>query len=402
MKNGGIDMFDVKLIDAGDTFSIGGLWQFVWNGRLGFDQVQWSLRDAELSGIELHLNTQVRKWKVNDKSVLMEDGSFVSYDHIVLACGVVPDPQSIPGIENHINICTRDTVPRQKEELKQFLSRAKTEKVTFCLGIGFCPYKCPPAPFEVAFLVDESLRKANVRDNARVVITCPVEWPMPSASSAPFMEACKERQIEFLPNHVMEKLQESTIYYKNGVELNAALIWSVWPIRPPLFVQEALSTAGCVEVDNKVTNTIPNVENAHVIGDCCVVPVGDGLTLPKAGEFAWKAGVSVADALVKINRPADRYGACVAEIGFGKGIALQNNYTEAINNPVDGKYNVVAERREEGGEEAKLDWVNMYLKEIFGTKVAPLSLELANNADSKKPRIGEVHLATTVPSLDPI
>ena len=45
--------------------------------------------------------------------------------------------------------------------------------------------------------------------------------------------------------------------------------WTVWPIRAPEFVRNSgldINPKGTVNVEHKVTNTIPNTENAHIIG----------------------------------------------------------------------------------------------------------------------------------------
>jgi len=376
------------LVDIKDQFTIGGLWQFVWTDRLTMDQIDFPLKDANLPGIDVRLKTRITTWNVDKKQVVLEDGSFIAYDHIVMACGIVPDPKSIPGIEKHVNICSFDTVPRQQQEAHELLEKAKTCKETFVLAIGDVPYKCPPAPFELTFMLDEMLTKAGVRENVRMVVTCPSCWPMPHPRSEEmFIKEMKSRNIEYLPLHEMEKVEDGKAYFKNGVTLDASLLWTVYPIRAPDFVQEALLTneKGTITVDNIVTNTILNVENAHAIGDCCCIKFKDDITVPKAGEFAWKMGVSVADALTSGGAPiVDRLGACVAEIGFGKGIELRSDFSNAINKNEDPEFRVGESTR---GEEEKVDWVNSYLKRIFGDKAITLELSNENNESRKGQKI---------------
>lgn len=304
-----------------------------------------------------------------------------------MACGIVPDPSSIPGIEKHVNICSFDTVPRQHEEAKDLVEKAKTSKQTFVLAIGDTPYKCPPAPFELTFMLDEMLTKAGVRDNVRMVITCPIDWPMPHPRSEEmFTKEMSSRNIGYLPHHVMEKVDNDTIYYKNGTTLDASLVWTVYPIRAPDFVQEAISTneKGTITIDSIVTNTILNVDNAYAIGDCCCVAFDNNITVPKAGEFAWKMGVSVADALASGDTPTvDRLGACVAEIGFGNGIELRSDFSNAINKGKEPEFRVSESTQ---GEEEKVRWVNSYLSKIFGDKVAPLELSSKQDDSENKKR----------------
>ena len=387
-ENGGTDKFRIVLVDTKEEFTIGGLWQFFWTDRLTMDQIIFPLENANLPGVDVRLGTRITKWQVEKKQVVLEDGSNIPYDYIVMACGVVPDPKPIPGIENHINICSFDTVPRQQQETQQLLEKAKTEKQTFVLAIGDTPYKCPPAPFELTFMLDEMLTKANVRDNVRMIITCPIDWPMPHPQSEKmFSKEMKSRNIEYLPSHVMEKVENHTIHYTNGVTLDATLLWTVYPIRAPGFVQKALPTneKGTITVDNIVTNTIANVENAHAIGDCCSVVCDDGIAVPKAGEFAWKMGVSVADALVSGGTPTvDRLGACVAEIGFGKGIELRSDFSNATNHNSEPEFRVSESTQ---GEKEKVDWVNSYLSRIFGDSAPRLDVSNVDNESRKRQKI---------------
>jgi sulfide:quinone oxidoreductase len=168
VKIGATKDFKVIMVDQKDYFTIGGTWQFVWNSRLEMKDTKWPLKEANLPGVDLRLGMTVSKWSPKEKKVLFTDKTEISYDHIVMACGVIPDPTDVPGIENTVNICTMSHVERQREEMADLVEKAKTEKVTFCLAISVNPYKCPPAPYELIFLADEYVRNAGVRDNVRI------------------------------------------------------------------------------------------------------------------------------------------------------------------------------------------------------------------------------------------
>lgn len=172
VKNGATKDFKIILVEKNEHFSIGGMWQFVWNSRLKMEETMFPLKKAILPGIDVRTKTTVTSWSPKDKKVVLEGdnckGEEISYDHIVLSPGVVADPTAVPGIEKFVNICSMDHVAKQKIDLEELVAKAKTEKVTFCLAISVNPYKCPPAPYELALLVDEYIRKAGVRDNVRV------------------------------------------------------------------------------------------------------------------------------------------------------------------------------------------------------------------------------------------
>ncbi len=65
------------------------------------------------------------------------------------------------------------------------------------VGIGGIPYKCPPAPVEFVFMLEEYLRKRGVRDRSSVTLLSPLNraFTIESASKViqPILE---ERGIE--------------------------------------------------------------------------------------------------------------------------------------------------------------------------------------------------------------
>ncbi len=378
IKNGGTDEYHVVLVDAKDSFTIGGLWQFVWNSRLDMKQVKWPLRKADLPGIDLRVNCPVSQWIPEEKKVIFQSGKSLFYDSVVLACGVIGNPKSIPGIENHVNICTESHVVKQKQDMVDLVSKAKSsgEEVTFCMSITVNPYKCPPAPYEMVFLVDEYLRKANVRDNCKVVVTCPVEWTLPPNTKPAFMKEMEEKNITFMPNKELAKVEGNTIHFQDDTTLDFTTLWTIYPIRTPDFVKEAgldVNPKGTITVANKVTNTIPNLDKAYVIGDACRVPFGEKGGVPKAGEFAWHMGKSVADAIMDDVQPAIRAGKCAAEAGFGRGLVLSPDFSDVCNEPESGRPRIGIEISERGTTQ-KVEWANGYIQEIFGGKVQLLKL----------------------------
>mmetsp|Transcript_34670 Transcript_34670/g.84084 ORF Transcript_34670/g.84084 Transcript_34670/m.84084 type:complete len:405 (-) Transcript_34670:1630-2844(-) len=379
VKNGATKDFNIILLEKGDHFTIGATWQFVWTSRLKMEDTTFPLSKAILPGIDMRTNTTVSKWTPQEKKVALQDGSEISYDHIVLSPGAVSDPTNVPGIENFVNIASMDHVAKQKQDLEELVAKAKTEKVTFCLAISVAPYKCPPSPYELSFLVDEYVRKAGVRDNVRMVLTCPVDYSMPLPSKELVLGLLKEQNIEFINNKELEKVESNLLHFKDGTDpLPFDVLWSIWPIRAPDFIQESglpINPKGTITVDDKVTNTIAAnaAPGAHIIGDACRVPFQQA-GIPKAAEFAWKMGISVADAIAGNLHPADRAGQCAAEAGFGKGILVSPDFSDVCNDPENGKPNIGVELIEGDGTVRKVAWCNRYLQEICGDNVKPVVL----------------------------
>lgn len=404
-ENEAIDAYEVVVLSSQDQFSIGGTWQFAWNNRLPLDRLIHSLHDANWDGVKkVLLKKSVSSWNIDQKQLILDDQSCLTYDKLVLAVGVEYDAEVFPGLSSYPNICSLQHVERMQEELQLLIQRAKESKeiLTFVMVISRVPYKCPPAPIEVLCLVDEALHHANARENVRLVLTCPVEWPMPLATRLIFLEQMNKRRIEYLAMHALERIDVNTNHISflgKKKSLKADMIWSMYPIQAPHFCREALkpiqkNSSLFIKVANRQTFAIENVPDAYAIGDCAevicleklqaMVPARFRLKIafPKNGEFSWKMGVAVADALhAQLGRVPikniDMSGACVAELGrHGEGINAQPDFSDACNTE-DGEPTFHAQLIDPQYQTAavyKVSWVNGYLSKIFGNNAQLLKL----------------------------
>eukprot|EP00977_Amphora_coffeiformis_P004521 scaffold970_cov187-Amphora_coffeaeformis.AAC.6 len=459
----------IVLLDAGDTFTIGGLWQFVWTGRIPhlrhvtFDlrlaeaqlQAQASKAATTTTVLETQWNTRVVQWDPVARHVVVvkhdeaspsgnlkeeeeedettttpkpnEETTIITYDTIVWATGAVTNPGRIPGMSNYINICTYGMVERQRQQLQTFLDKvqnaigsnsyetttASTTKAAaappplfiFCLAVSQCPYKCPVAPFEVVCLVDAALRQRRVREACRIVLTCPVAWPMPVASRPAFEKILAQRNIEYHGNWTVARVEPrddepcpaAVVYYQEAgiAPLTVDLLWTMYPIEAPAVIRQAMPAQHVqdgfvnIEKNHRCTHRIPGLDAVYAIGDCCRVAVTDDYIMPKAGEFAWKMGRSVADDILRVTHPTtDRTGECIAELGLGQGIVVQNDFSAMMTLPsLDDDDDVAAFHRMQVDvvddcDAKKMDWVNSYVRQIFGEEYC-LSLSRLGLLDQK-------------------
>ncbi len=67
------------------------------------------------------------------------------------------------------------------------------------------PFKCPPAPFEGAFLLHEHFTRQGVRDGVQMATTFPMQRPVPVTGevSQMFRDGLASRGIEELPQHLV-------------------------------------------------------------------------------------------------------------------------------------------------------------------------------------------------------
>jgi len=395
--------FSVNLLDCRESFYLGAALQYVWTNRVSNkDEVSYAMskmRSNTLPGVEFRKGDKgtVNAINVENKSVTLKDGSVLDYDSLILAPGVIPNPQIVPGLAESgaIDVCAWDQVDRFNSEIKALISLASvsSKPIHVVMSITRTPYTCPPLPFEVISLIDNELRSAGVRSSCHLFITVPQGFPFggPPAEKK-FCDQLKEMDIEYLDHHKIisverkegkgenDSLTSSSIlkYQVKDEETSivADAFFCTFPQRPPDFVQDSglANKMGFITVDLQ-TNKAEGVEDIYVVGDCCsTIFPSVGKPHPKAGQFAYDMGLAVGK-LIKSKvvspestplLPTSRKGICAAECGLGgKGLIVKPNFSECIQNPKEGKPQFALEPTPDASQR-KVKWMNGFLETFFG------------------------------------
>lgn len=198
------------------------------------------------------------------------------------------------------------------------------------------PFKCPAAPYEAAFLIDELLRRRGVTAKVDVVTAEP--QPMPVAGKqigAQVAGLLTSRQIGFSPARRLQSVDPDgrEARFLDGVEPFDLLV-AIPPHHAPAFIANSplAGPNGWVPVD---PHTLRAGEHVHAIGDVTAIKLPNGMMLPKAGVFAHAQAEVVADSLAAAARGKqgearfDGHGSCFLETGGGRaGLASGNFYAE--------------------------------------------------------------------------
>jgi sulfide:quinone oxidoreductase len=93
----------------------------------------------------------------------------LAYDQLIIATGsrIVPDEIEHFDREAH-HFYTADASTRLRRALDAF------DGGRIVIGIAGIPYKCPPAPLEVAFLLEAELRERGLRDRTEITFLSPI------------------------------------------------------------------------------------------------------------------------------------------------------------------------------------------------------------------------------------
>jgi sulfide:quinone oxidoreductase len=269
--------------------------------------------------------------KVDDVSrhVELEDGLVLGYDHLVLATGsrIVPEEIEHFAEEAH-HFYTADAAARLRTALDKFTGG----KVV--IGIAGMPYKCPPAPLEVAFLIESELKDRGLRDTSELHFCSPIgrAFTIESVSdmATPILE---KKGIELHTFFNVEAIdpERKVILSLEGEELPYDLLILV----PPHKGQQFLMDSGLAPAPG---GWLPTDRHTLLVGGRAdVFALGDATDLPlsKAGSTAHFEAPVVAEriaARVLGREPAGKHVdyegkvMCFFEIGDGKGTILQFDY----------------------------------------------------------------------------
>jgi len=316
------DEVDVTLIDQNDSFTFGFSKLDILFGRKDATSVRLQYREIAKNGVEFR---QERVTSIDPavRHVATDKNSYDA-DILVVALGANYDHAATPGFEDGgYEYYTVAGAERLRDAFPAF------ESGTILIGILGQPYKCPPAPFEGAFLLHDHLVERGIRDAAEIRVIGPMTAPVPVTAevSQAFLDALHARDIEYVAqNRVVElDVQHKEAVLENGERQHYEMFVGI-PIHrvPEVVEQSGLTVDGWVAVDR--SNLMTPYPDVYGVGDIVNIPMA------KAGVFAENAaGVVAADIAArlhgkKLERRYEGEGSCYLEFGGGKVAKVEANF----------------------------------------------------------------------------
>jgi sulfide:quinone oxidoreductase len=309
------DAVRVTLLDRNDSFVFGFSKLELMLGRQTADDVRLHYRDIDKDGVEFRQETVTGVDPVA-RRVTTDAGAYDA-DFLVVAMGADYDMAATPGLEaGGFEYYTMAGAERLRDALAEF------DGGRVLVSVLGQPFKCPPAPFEGAFLLHEYFTQRGIRDSVQMTSTFPMQRPVPVTAeiSQMFRDALAARDIEELPQHLVTSIDPATrtAQLASGETLPYDLFVGIPKHRAPDPLAEAgLAVNGWVPVDQ--TNLRTQFPQVYAIGDVCTGP----RTVAKAGIFAESAALVVADDIAaslgggESPAPYEGAGVCYAEFGDG-------------------------------------------------------------------------------------
>src|SRR5690349_3377677 len=162
---------EVILVDKRDQFMVGFRKTWALVGQSTLEEGQRPLDSLTSIGVRV-MRDPVTRIDPAARTAWMGDQR-LNADVLVVALGAELAPELIPGFQEHAyNVYDPRDIPRAAQALLDF----QAGKLT--IGIFGVPYKCPPAPYEMALLIREALEARRVRAQIEVFTPQPVSMPL--------------------------------------------------------------------------------------------------------------------------------------------------------------------------------------------------------------------------------
>ncbi|KIE57813.1 pyridine nucleotide-disulfide oxidoreductase [Methylacidiphilum kamchatkense Kam1] len=270
----------------------------------------------------------VEELDVKNQKVVCRSRKSYPYDYLVIATGSTVDEEQIPGFkEGADHFYTPEAAFVLYEKLQNFNGG------TIVVGIGGLPYKCPVAPVEFTFMLEEFLTKRGIRQQSEIIYTFPLNDVFNIKTAADYIKADFDKRnikTELFFNlaeiHPEKKIAESI----EGTELSYDLLVMTPPHKGAPFLRghEIADADGWVQTDRHSLK-VAQLENVWSLGDTTNLPVS------KAGSTAhFQAPVIAKQICAAIRQETvdsekvkyNGHVACFIESGYGKATMLDFDY----------------------------------------------------------------------------
>ena len=341
-------------------------------GERTYDQVSQSRMALLAPGVRF-VEAKVQNIALSDR-IVSSGAESLKWDFLVIALGADLNLAAVPGLaEAAHSFYTVDGAQRLKPVLDQFSGGV------VAILIPKVPFKCPPAPYEAAMLMQEAFQRRGLGGKAHLGIHTVEGSPMATAGTEMgeyIKDALAQRAIAFFPQRRTSRVDVAAqrVVFEDGNEARYDLLIAIPPHEAPKVVRDAqlINQSGWIPVDPKTMQVKQSTESSEVyaVGDVTLVPLPGrykpdvGLALPKAGVFAEAHGRIAAHqiaARILGRTPEEAFdgkGYCFLETGDKRAVKADGSFFELPHPVMQKRAPDEAQLRE------KLDWVERLLRPV--------------------------------------
>ncbi|MGZ5102131.1 MAG: NAD(P)/FAD-dependent oxidoreductase [Usitatibacter sp.] len=297
---------------------------YVAVGRMATDELYRDQASLLEPGIAFSVDP-VEQFLLDKNQVKTKSGRIVDYDLLAIATGSRMWPEGIPGLkENAEFFYTEETAVKMFHRLREF----KGGRVVIAMGV---PHKCPMAPLEITFMLDDYFRERGIRDKVQLHYTYPIGRVHTLENVAKW--AAPEMDRRGITYETLFNLKEvdgakHVLKSEEGTETSYDLLISI-PAHKGMEVIESskLGQNGWIPTD-RYSLRMEGRGNVFVLGDTTNIPIS------KAGSTAhFEAevlGENIAS-IVKLGAETRRYDGkvfCFIQAGSEKATYAMFNYLQ--------------------------------------------------------------------------
>jgi sulfide:quinone oxidoreductase len=365
------DEHRITLVDRSPHFLVGATKTWVMLGKREPEQVLQSRLFLQERGVEL-LQAEITRIDAQN-GLVSASRQELRPDFLVVALGTNLNMALIPGLEKAAHtFYTLEAAVRLRQALDSFAGGE------VALLIPRLPFKCPPAPYEAALLLQEEITRRGLASKTRLAVYTVEGAPMATAGpemGALVRQLLASREIGFHPQKKTLSVDGShkRVHFEDGSQAGYDLLIAIPPHEAPPVARQAglVSQSGWIPVDpltfqvSGLSSRIP----LYAVGDNITLPLPGRfnpempLVLPKAGVMAEAHGRVVADQIAAHisgatpNARFDGAGACYIETGGGRAIKAEGQFF-AMPHP-----RMQADPESEAVFAEKVHWVEGWLRE---------------------------------------
>jgi sulfide:quinone oxidoreductase len=324
------DEAEIHVVDRDDRHVYQPGLLFVPFGLAHEDEIVRPRRRQLRADIVFHQNEVEEVWIERDE-LLLDDGTVLPYDVLVVASGVRLQPEETEGMTGpgwNERVFTFYDLPGAAA-LARTLKRFDGGRLV--VNIADMPIKCPVAPIEFAFLADWYLRERGLRARSEVVLATPLDgcFTKPVASEH-LTYLLGEKEIELVTEFSAGEIDGigGKLASYDGRELDFDLLVTVPLHGGAAYVERSpgLGDAlGFVPTDKHTLQT-PAKPNVFALGDATDLPTS------KAGSVTHFEAEVLAENVARffadreLETGYDGHANCFIETGFHKALLIDFNY----------------------------------------------------------------------------
>ena len=282
------------------------------------------------SGIVFHENEVESVWVERDE-VLLDDGTALPYDVLVVATGVRLQPEETEGLtgpgwnERAFTFYS----PEGAAQLQRALDRFDGGRLV--VNLVDMPIKGPVAPLEFAFLADWYLRERGIRGRTELVYSTPLDAAFTKPIASEHLSGLlAEKEIELVTEFnagEVDAVGGKLVGY-DGRELGFELLVTV-PLHggaPYVERSPGLGDAlGFVPTDKSTLQTTVK-PNVFALGDATDLPTSKAGSVTHFEAEVLTENVARYLAGEELDAGYDGHANCFIETGFGKALLIDFNY----------------------------------------------------------------------------